>query len=391
MHIVIVGGGFGGLKAALELDRKKNTKVTLISDKDHFVYYPTLYSVATGGSRRQSFVPVSEILRDTSVTFIQDTITGYNPSRRIVSGRKDYSYDRIIFALGVVTSYFGIRGLDKYSFSIKSQEEIVRFRRHIHDELTSSKKLDKQYVVVGAGPTGTELAASLASYIGYIARAHHIRHSRIRIKLVEAAPRVLPRMSEATSISATRRLESLGVDVMTNEKVEWQDDDEVSISGKRYPTRTVVWTSGVSNHPFFEDHAHEFSFSPNKRVVVDEHMMSGPHTYVIGDNAFTPYSGLAQTALHDAIYVARDILKSQQHQMRPVYQAICPPVVVPIGHRWAILEWYRIRITGLLGHLIHRIAMLVGYHDILPLGLAVSSWRAEEVREADCDICLQIH
>lgn len=388
MHIVIVGGGFGGIKAALELAKNHAMSVTLISNKDHFVYYPSLYAVATGGTRKQSFVPLSDIFRGTRVKFVQDTIVGYDPARRIINGKlRNYSYQRAVFALGAVTSYFGIKGLEDYSFGIKSHDEVVAFRRHIHDELTSQRKIDKQYVVVGAGPTGVELAASLAHYIKHIAEAHSIRHSRIRIRLVEAAPRVLPRMSEFASRVVTERLKKLDIDVMTNEKVEWQDDDEVSISGRSIPTRTVIWTSGVANNPFFASHADHFKLSPNGRVIVDEHLKVDEYTYVIGDNAYTPYSGLAQTALHDALYAARDIIRSHHDHLRPTYESMNPPVVVPVGTRWAIMEWNWICVSGYLGHLIRRSADLIGYNDILPLRLAIDAWRSSEQREDACIVC----
>jgi NADH dehydrogenase len=386
--VIIVGGGFGGIKAALELVKKDDIDVTLISDKDHFIYYPSLYAVATGGSSRQSFVPLSYIFKGTRVKVIVDTIETYDPHRKLIcSADREYSYDKAIFALGVVTSYFGIKGLDKYSFGIKSSDEVDKFRRHIHDEMVSDHKIDKQYVIVGAGPTGVELSAALASYISHIAVAHNIRHKNIRIKLVEAAPRVLPRMSEAASDRVYDRLVSLGVDVLTNEKVEWQDDDEVFVSGRSIPTHTVVWTSGVSNNPFFENHNQIFTLAPNKKVIVDEHMKVNENTYVIGDNAMTPYSGLAQTALHDALYVAKDLVRAKRRHARPVYKVVKPPVVIPVGKRWAILEWNSILMIDYFAHLIRRAADFIGYNDMLPIGLAFASWQSEDVKEYDCEEC----
>lgn len=392
MKIIIVGGGFGGIKAALELANSRGFDVTLISDRDHFTYYPALYAVATGGSQRQSFVALDSIFAGTNITLINDTIEGYDPSRRLLRGKHGaYHFDRAVFSLGVVTSYFGIEGLAEHSFGIKSSAEVAKFRHHIHDEMIRDHKIDKQYVIVGAGPTGVELASSLASYIDHIAAAHNIRHTKIRIKLVEAAPRVLPRMSEQASNVITQRLKQIGVDVMTNEMVQRQDDDYVLVGGKKIPTHTVVWTSGVANNPFFENHAQYFTLSPNKRVVVDEHMMVNDNTYVIGDNAYTPYSGFAQTALHDAIFVAKDIKRVKRRYPRPGYKVIKPPVVIPVGKRWALLEWNWILIKDYIGHTIRRTADLIGYHDILPIGLAFGSWKAEYQQHHSCPDCSAIH
>lgn len=388
MNIVIVGGGFGGVKTALLLSRHRGMKITLISDKDYLTYFPSLYAVATGGARRQSFIPLQSIVRDAPIKFIQDKVVGYDSQRKIIKGvAGQYSFDYAVFALGVVTNYFGIKGLETYSFGIKSSQEVAEFRRHIHDELTSKRRLDKQYVIVGAGPTGVELSASLASYIAHIADAHCIKHNRIRIKLIEAAPRVLPRMSEAASAAVTQRLRETGVEVMVGEKVEWQDDDEVFVSGRSIPTGTVVWTSGVANNPFFSAHSDSFRLADNRKVLVNENMMVNAHTYVIGDNAATVYSGLAQTALHDAHYVARDLIRIKTHQLRRPYTMYKPPVVVPVGRRWAVFERDRVLIAGGLGHVIRRCADFIGYHDILPLKTAWAVWRSEERREDTCIVC----
>ena len=389
-NIIIVGGGFGGVKAALELSKDNACDVTLISDKDHFVYYPALYSTATGGSHLQSFVPLTEVFKTVpNVKIIKDEMIGIDAVRRHVVGasKKHYDYDVVVLALGVVTSYFGIKGLQEYSYNIKSHEELTRFKNHLHEEVAADKHLDKHYIVVGAGPTGVELSAALAAYLKHIAVKHQVKKARIRIKLIEAAPRVLPRMSEKASELVHKRLRNLGVDVMTNKKVESEDDDSIIVSGHDILSKTVVWTSGVSNHPFFAEHSDLFKLAPNGRVLVDEYLLAAPNIYVIGDNASTPYTGLAQTALHDAQSVAR-VIKARIHGTQaPMYRAVKPPVVVPVGKNWAILEWGPIRITGWIASLVRRVADMIGYDDILPLGQALGVWRAEYIHEEDCIDC----
>jgi NADH dehydrogenase len=389
-HIVIIGGGFGGVKTALELAHDESCDVTLISDKDYFVYYPALYATATGGSHLQSFVPLSEIFESApNIKIVRDEVVGIDTHRRHIVGgsKKHYEYDQVVFAMGVVTTYFGIKGLDQFSYNIKSHDEVLRFKKHLHDELVQDKHMDKHYIVVGAGATGVELSAALASYLKRIAKNHHIRNARVRIKLVEAAPRVLPRMSERASDIVQKRLQDLGVDVMTNKKVESEDDDSIIVSGRDIPSKTVVWTSGVSNHPFFAEHTDLFKLAKNGRVIVDDHLSAAPDVYVIGDNAVTPYSGLAQTALHDAQFVAR-VIKARVHgHSLPEYRAVKPPVVIPIGGSWAILEWGPLRITGWSASIIRRAADMIGYDDILPIGQALGVWRAEYINEENCPIC----
>ena len=390
-RIVIVGGGFGGIKTALELAGEENLAITLVSDKDHFVYYPALYATATGGSHLQSIASLSEVFKNyPQVTVVVDEMAGLDAHRKHVTLKSGahLDYDMVVLALGVVTSYFGLEGLQEYSYGIKSYKEVQRFKQHLHQELIDDKQFDKNYIVVGAGPTGVELSAAMATYLKRIKEKHGIKSRRhIHISLVEAAPRVLPRMSERASALVEKRLKKLGVDVQTNKKVESEDDDSIIISGRDIPSKTVVWTSGVSNHPFFKDHTDLFTLAKNGRVNVDPYLQAQKHVYVIGDNAATPYTGMAQTALHDAQFVAR-VIKAEIHgKTRPQYKAVKPPTVVPAGKNWAIFEWYGIRLTGWVASLIRRAADAIGYHDVLPLGQALGAWKAEYVHEESCPTC----
>lgn len=389
LNVVIVGGGFAGIKTALELDKVRGIRVTLISNRDHFLFYPALYATATGRSKRQSVLPLSDLFRDTDVNLIEDTVTSLDANRRLIVGKHgDVQYDKLVLALGVVTSYFGISGLDTYSYSIKSEYEIDRFKKHLHDELVQDKHLDKNYIIVGAGPTGVELAASLRHYLDRIAEKHKVSHKRIRLSLVEAAPRVLPRMSEQSSRLVENRLRSLGVHVMTDKKVESEDDDSIIISGRDIPSQTVVWTSGVANHPFFAEHPDVFKLAQNGRVEVDAQLKVSPDIYVIGDNAATPYTGLAQTAIYDGLFTARCIAAEAYGQAAPVYKPKKQPVVIPVGDNWALLEYGSLRLAGLLASLVRRAADMVGYLDYYPLSRAIKPFVAELSHEETCPVCL---
>ncbi len=384
MHITIVGGGFGGVKAALELIKSKDIFVTLISDKPDFLYYPALYGTATGHSHLESWVSLQTIFQGKPrMTLINDTIISIDPERKLLRGKSvSYEYENCILALGVVTTFFGIEGLDEYSYSIKSQAEIERFKQHIHADLQKKHQLDKHYVIVGAGPTGVELAGTLVSYLARLRQYYRVDARRhIHVNLVEAAPRVLPKMSVAASRVVAKRLKRLGVTIQTNRKVELEEATDLIVSGKPILTSTVIWTSGVANHPFFKAHEHYFKLAPNGRVIVNEQLLAYQSVYVIGDNAATPYSGLAQTALHDALFVARNLKRQQRQQPERTYKAVMPAIVVPVGEKWAIFEWHKLRLHGRLASWVRQIADLSGYHDILPIGQALGAWHAQRVLE----------
>lgn len=387
MNITIVGGGFAGVKAALELSKDHSIRVTLISDKPDFQYYPALYSTATGHSHLESWVPLSTIFAGIkNVTIKQDTIISIDPITKEVKGRsgETYTYERCILALGVVTTYFGIEGLQTYSFGIKSQEEIERLKRHLYTDIAEKHTIDKRYVVIGAGPTGVELSAALGSYIDRLCEHYGVEYKNVpQVDLLEAAPRILPRMSEKTSEIVLKRLQRLGVTVHTSQAVESATAEHIMVGGKPIKSRTVIWTAGVTNHPFYKEHDSIFELEKNGRVKIDEYMVAAPHIYVIGDNASTPYTGLAQTALHDALFVAKNIKREINGQEPKKYKAVKPPVVVPVGENWAILEWHGIRISGWLGSILRRIADFIGYNDMLPLGQALGVWHASMVMEED--------
>jgi NADH:ubiquinone reductase (H+-translocating) len=391
LRVVIVGGGFGGIKTALQLSKDKRFHVTLVSDKDHFLYYPALYGTATGHSHLESVVTLERVFKDApNVKLVTDTVTGIDRQQRTIIGKKGrYHYDNAVFALGVVTTYFGIEGLAENSFGIKSYEEVLRLKDHLHQELAKDHHMDKNYVVVGAGATGVELSAALTTYLDRIAQNHRVRHGKIRINLVEAAPRVLPRMSEAASKKVEKRLKTLGVNVQTNQKVEAASHEDITINGKKVPSHTVIWTSGVTNHPFFKEHEDIFPLAKNGRVEVDDHLRAAPHIYVIGDNAATPYTGLAQTALHDAHFIADHLQRVVHNKPLKRYKPQQPPVVVPAGENWAIFEWGWLRTGGFVASLVRRAADFIGYNDMLPIGQAIGTWRAQFVSEETCTECQQ--
>jgi NADH dehydrogenase len=386
MNITIVGGGFGGVKAALELAKESTNVITLITDKPDFQYYPALYGAATGRSHLESWVPLDMIFAGKkNISISYDTIETIDPATKVLVGKSGatYAYETCIMALGTVTTYFGIEGLETYSFGIKSAAEIEKLKDHVYADVVEGRGVDKRYIVIGAGPTGVELAAALGSYLNKLSKHLNAKDSNMHVALIEAAPRILPRMSETASAKVLRRLQKLGVKVQTGKTVESATEDLITVSGERMTSDTVIWTSGVANHPFYKANANHFEFAPNGRVVVDAHMQTKHGVYVIGDNAATPFTGLAQTALHDAIFVAGHIMRTVSNKPLKDYEAVMPPVIVPVGEFWAILEWRKIRLTGLPAAILRRIADFIGYSDILPLGQALGIWRPHRVWRDD--------
>ncbi|MDB5186677.1 MAG: hypothetical protein JWM07_149, partial [Candidatus Saccharibacteria bacterium] len=388
----IVGGGFGGVKTALELAKQPDNSITLITDKPDFQYYPALYGAATGRSHLESWVSLDKIFAGKkNVTVQLDTIEAIDPMTKMLKGKSgtSYTFEKCVLALGTVTTYFGIEGLETYTFGIKSAAEIETLKQHVYADVVEGCGVDKRYIVIGAGPTGVELAAALGSYLKKLSKHLNMTDINIHVALIEASPRVLPRMSERASAKVLRRLEKLDVKVQTGKTVESATEDLITVSGELMTSDTVVWTSGVANHPFYKANASHFELAPNGRVIVDAYMQASNDVYVIGDNAATTFTGLAQTALHDAIYVADRIKRVAANQPVKEYKAVMPPVVVPVGEFWAVFEWRKILITGIIAAMIRRAADFVGYSDILPIGQALGIWRPHRIWHDDAPVSKQ--
>lgn len=386
-RVVIVGGGFGGIKTALELADDHRFDVTLISDHDDFRVYPTLFQVSTGGSHRLASIPLSEIFSAKHVEIVIDTVSDINRKDRtvITKSGKTFGYEAAIFALGVKTNYFGIAGLPEYSYGIKTLADAEELKAHLHQQICVERKLDLNYVVIGGGPTGVELAGALPGYIRTIAKNQKIRKRKVHIDLIEASPRLVPRMPKDVSRAITRNLRRQGVKVYTKTAVQAQSADALMVNNKPIRSHTVIWTAGVANNNFFSEH--DFQLARNGRVRVDQFLQAEAGVYVIGDNADTPYGGMAQTAIYDAKFVAANLQRIASKQDPKPYNAKKPIYVLPAGPNWAAVLWGKIRIYGWLGNAMRSAADLVQYRDYLPWQLALSRWAALNDEEDFCPHC----
>ncbi len=388
-HVLIVGGGFGGVKAALELSRHEGVAVTLLSDRPDFRYYPTLYHTATGGLRSQSSIPLGSILPEDRVTLAIGTAERLDREHKAVHTRQGHiiPYDTLILALGVVTNYFGIQGLEQYAHGIKSDAEAIRFKKHLHDQLTADHQPDLNYVIVGAGPTGIELAGALPSYLHHIMDNHGIKHHAVHIDLIEAAPRLLPRSPRATSRTVRHRLRKLGIKLYLGQAVQGETADALMVNGKPITSHTVVWTAGTANNRFF-DH-NNFALNEKHKVIVDSHLEAEPGIYIIGDNAATPFSGMAQTALHDAIFVADNLARQWDGKRLKPYHAKQPVTIIPAGPDWAAVDWGNFHFYGWLGWWLREAADWLAFHDYEPWWKALEQWSTEFGEEESCPVCTQ--
>lgn len=386
-RVLVVGGGFGGIKAALELANSHKVAVTLLSDRSDFRYYPTAYHTITGGARDNSVIPLSQIIGNKPVRLISGQAVSLDRQQKaiITDSKQVLFFDRLILGLGLKTNFFGINDLDKYAYDVRSMHSLAELKHHLHQQLLDDRRPDPNYVIVGGGPTGIELAGALPGYVRHILRRHGLIERAVHIDLVEAKPRLLPQLPKSASRAVRRRLRQLGVKLYMGQAVQGIAADELTINGKPLRSHTVIWTAGVTNNPFYA--ANDFNLTSHQKVATDLYLQAEDNIYVLGDNANTPYSGMAQTALYDGRFVAHNILRQLDGKLPKPYRPKRPITVIPVGPRWAVVLMGHWRLYGLLGSLLRQAADVVGFADYEPWWQASKQWLTEFDHEEYCPVC----
>ena len=380
-RIVIVGGGFAGVKLALSLAEHKHFEVCLISDTDYFEYHAALYRSATGGSPREVKIPLEDIFsKHSTVNVVKDKIIeiDYADKKVIGKSRRKYYFDKLVMAPGLVPCYFGIEGVEENAFSLDSIHSADRLRKHL-GQLVKNKGQEKEieFVVVGGGATGVELAAELPFYLKDLSSKKTTKKCQIKIDLIEASPRLLGLLSPKASKFAQWRLEELGVNLRLKTQVQAIKGGKLRLNtGESIRTKTVVWTAGATNNPIFSQYPDIFTLARNGRVQVDEYLRAHQDIYVIGDSADTQYSGMAQTALFDAKFLAGNLIRQSKGKHRKLYVPKRPVYLIPAGRNYAVLQWGRIVLRGKIAWTLRRLADLDIFMSFEPYRKAIRSWEA---------------
>lgn len=378
MHVVVCGGGFGGVKTALELANIPNIKVTLISKNLNFEYHGALYRTATGSSPLEVTIPLREIFMHAgNVSIVLDEVTLLDPKKKYIysSTSNAYHYDALVMALGNQVNYFGLDGMDTHSESMITVSEVVSLRHKIV-QMVRSRVQHPHIVIVGAGATGVELSGDLQIFANEISDKYGIARKNIRVSVIEGSDRVLPLLKPSLSEKALIRMSKLGITVRLNTRVNSCEPGKLCLADGEIDADLIVWTAGSRLVDFYSENAELFKLERGK-VAVDEYLRAKGHDdiYVIGDDAATPYSGMAQTALHDAKYVSR-ILRGMSKGTPPVKYRVRKPIyVVPIGSRWAVLQTADRTITGYKAWLVRRRADLWIFKNFQPYKEAIKQWR----------------
>lgn len=390
MKVVIVGGGFAGIQTALDLSNKQGFEVRLISDKTYFEYHAALYRSATGRSPFEVAIPLADIFKNISnVEVVKDKVVSLDTDKQTITGETEsiYHYDALVLALGNITAYYNIEGLQKYSYGVKDIHDALELKSHIHEAVLKGKIGEKHYVIIGAGATGVEVAGELRAYTNRIRQHHGLPRFDFQIDLIEGAPRVLPAMPENFSEAVAKQLRSLGVTIHTDTKVLAEDYNSLKLPTGEIQSHTVVWTAGVANNPFFARYPEIFKTDKKGKVIVNQQLEAAPNIFVLGDCANTPYSGMAQTALHDAHFVAKVLVAKARNHQAPAYVSKPVSYAIPVGPHWSAVKVGTTQLFGLLGWVLRRLIDLKLYLYFLPLRKSLLTWRYGFIYDGVCKTC----
>ncbi|MCC6552509.1 MAG: NAD(P)/FAD-dependent oxidoreductase [Polyangiaceae bacterium] len=383
-HVVIVGGGFGGLYAARAL-RRAPVRLTLIDRRNHHTFQPLLYQVATAGLNPSDIAsPIRRVLRrQRNATVLLGEVVRIDAGRkRVCLADGEIAYDTLIVAAGATHSYFGHDEWAELAPGLKTLEDALEIRRRVllafeaaeRETDPARQKAWMTFVVVGAGPTGVELAGALSEI------ARHTLHDdfrridpgRARVLLIEGTADVLPTYVKELRDKARRQLEHLGVEVRTGALVTAIDEQGVQVGGDRIEARTVLWAAGVAASPLGRSIGAPTDRAGRVLVRPDLTVPGHEDIHVIGDLALleqesgAPVPGVAGAAIQEGKHAARNIERALRGEPRLPFHYVDKGSLATIGRAAGVADFGRIKISGLLAWVawltIH-IFFLIGFRN----------------------------
>ncbi|WP_337176451.1 NAD(P)/FAD-dependent oxidoreductase [Paludisphaera sp.] len=383
VRVVVIGAGFGGLAAIRGL-RKAPARISVIDRKNHHLFQPLLYQVATAGLNPSDIArPIRRIVRGRKwAEVLLADVTGIDTERRVVTlADGEVPYDYLIVAAGATHSYFGNPEWEEFAPGLKSIEDALEIRRRMllafeiaereTDEATRREWLT--FAVVGGGPTGVELAGTLRDVARMTLAKDftHIDPSTARVVLIEGGPRVLGGFEPEASESARKQLERLGVEVRTGERVTRIDADGVMVGDERIAARTVLWAAGVAASPLGRTLGAPTDRAGRVMVHPDLTVPGHPEIHVVGDLAHleqdgAPIPGVAPAATQMGAHAARNIVRAMEGEPPLPFRYVDKGSMAAIGRGAAVAQLGRLKLSGVLAWLawlfVH-ILFLIGFRN----------------------------
>ncbi len=386
--VVVVGGGFAGLWTVRAL-RKAPIDITLVDRSNHHLFQPLLYQVATAGLAAPSIAaPLRHILRDQrNTTVLMGEVTAIDTtSREVAVGDLRLAYDYLLVATGATHAYFGHDEWERHAPGLKNLDDAFAIRARVLSAFEEAEATQDEarrdacltFAVIGAGPTGVELAGTLAEIARHtLARDfRNIDPRKARVMLIEAGPRVLGALTEDLSAKARQQLEKLGVEVHTGKAVSEIGDGFLKFGEQRLAARTILWAAGVAASPLGKQLARtgaELDRAGRVRVQPDLSLAAHPEVFVAGDLASAtsdgkPVPGVAPAAKQMGAQVARNILARLAGRETQAFRYKDFGSLATIGRHSAVAQLPNLKFSGLLAWwfwLLLHIYFLIGFRSRL--------------------------
>jgi NADH:ubiquinone reductase (H+-translocating) len=403
-RVVIVGAGFGGLECALRL-KGAPVEITLVDRRNHHLFQPLLYQVATASLATSEIAwPIRYLLRDRSdVTTLFANVNGVDAANKrvLLEDGDTLGYDTLVLATGVRHAYFGHDEWEPFAPGLKTLEDATTLRRRI---LVAFERAEREsdperraalltFVIIGAGPTGVELAGTIAE----LARDtlppdfRNIDTHKTRVVLIEAGPRVLAGFPDDLSAYAQRSLEEVGVEVILNQPVTECSADGVVFGGKPLQARTLIWAAGVRASRAAEwlqaphDRAGRLQVQPDLTVPDHPDIFAIGDTVSIADAKGNPVPGIAPAAKQQGRYVAAAIKARLAGQTTAPFRYSHAGSLAQIGKRKAVIDFGTIKLRGTIAWWIWGIAhiyFLIGLRNRLSVAISWLWIHARDQRAA---------
>ena len=372
-HVIVIGAGFGGLQTVKKLSKNKNLRITLIDRKNHHLFQPLLYQVATAVLNPADIaIPTRSLTnKRKNITVLMDEVTEIDKAnKKIILNDKALSYDYLIISTGAMTSYFGHHVWKDYTLGLKNLMDALSIRNKLLFSFEEAEnhpdRADEllKYIIIGGGPTGVELAGSIAELSNSIINDdfRNIDTRKSKIILIEGGSDLLPSFDRKLSIYTKKRLEKRGVTVMLNSRVLNIDKNSVFIKGpdgeRKLNGNLIIWAAGVKAVPLNADSG--FDVDWQQRVKVNKYcsLSEYPDVFVIGDAAdFTgddgkPLPGVSAVAMQQGRYVAKYIINEINGKSNEPFKYLNKGNMATIGRMDAVGEVSKFRITGTLAWLL---------------------------------------
>lgn len=385
--VVIIGGGFGGLNAAKAL-KNASLDIVLLDRTNHHLFQPLLYQVATAAlSPGEIAYPIREIFRQQKNTMVimgEATSIDKENKQVILANGDTVHYDYLILAVGARHSYFGNDQWEPFAPGLKTVSDALKIRERILSSFEKAERIDSiaeaakfmNFVVIGGGPTGVEMAGAIAeiAHTTLFDNFRRIKTETSKIYLIEAMPQILPVYSPELASNAKAQLEKLGVRVLTGKKVTNINTEGVQVEDLFIESKNVIWAAGNQASPLLKTLGIPLDRQGRAIVEPDLSIPGHPEVFVIGDAANAtgkdgkPLPGIAPTAIQEGKYVGKIIKGNIPKDRRPPFKYFDKGSMATIGKGKAIAVMGKLQMTGLLAWLawgfIH-ILYLVGFRNRL--------------------------